>query len=85
MVVLVVGADEAVVAEATGRAGEDGDVIVLDPSPERLERLERSVRDPRVWFLIGDGAVMPLPDRSVDAALGGKTSPEIERVLRSGA
>ena len=85
MVLVVVGADETTVRAATERAGEDGDVIVLDPSPERLERLERSVRDPRLWFLLGDGAVVPLPDRSVDAALGGESSPEIERVLRRGA
>ena len=81
-VVLVVGADQELVADALERAGEGGGVIVLDPSPERLERLEREVRDPRVWFLIGDADVIPLPDRFVDATLGAERSVEVERVCR---
>jgi len=80
-VVLVVGTEEALVGEALERAGSDGDVVVLDPSPGSLEELERRVRDPRLWYQIGDADVVPLPDCFADAALGAG-SPDVERVLR---
>jgi ubiquinone/menaquinone biosynthesis C-methylase UbiE len=79
--VLVLGAEEALVADALARAGADGGVVVLDRSADRLAQLERSVPDPRIWYLIGDTAVVPLPDGSMDEALGG-FSPDVERVLR---
>ena len=80
-VVLVLRADERLVADALERAGEGGGVIVLDPSAERLEALERALPDPRVWYQIGDAGVVPLPDDSVDAAVG-DPSPDVERVIR---
>lgn len=80
--VLVVGASDTLLAEALTRAGEDGEVVVIDPSGARLEELERRVRDPRVWFLVGDGEVVPLPDRSVDLVLGSLPAAERERVCR---
>ena len=80
-VVLVLGADASLVGEALKRAGEDGDVVVLDPSAGSLEELERSVPDPRLWYQIGDSEVVPLPDQSVDAAVGSGSS-DVERVLR---
>jgi hypothetical protein len=79
--VLVVGADEGLVTRTLAGLGDEDGVIVLDPSAGALEALERAVRDPRVWFQIGDSEVVPLPDRSVDAAVGGG-SPDVERVLR---
>ena len=85
MTVLVVDAPE-LLDEALERAGDDGDVIVIDESPARLDRLERDARDPRVWFLLGSREVLPLPDRFVDAVLApGATEadgPELRRVLR---
>ncbi len=80
-VILVVGVEEGLVEEALERAGEDGDVVVLDSSATALERLERAVLDPRVWFLMGDAEVVPLPDASVDEVLGG-ASADLDRVLR---
>jgi ubiquinone/menaquinone biosynthesis C-methylase UbiE len=80
-VVLVLRADERLVADALERAGEGGGVIVLDPSAERLEALERALPDPRVWYQIGDARVVPLPDDSVDAVVG-DPSPDVERVIR---
>ena len=80
-VVLVLGADASLVGEALKRAGEDGDVVVLDPSAGSLEELERSLPDPRLWYQIGGSEVVPLPDRFADAALGG-SSTDVERVLR---
>ena len=80
-VVLVVGADETLVVDALAQAGENGGVIVLDGSGERLAALERTLPDARVWYLIGDAEVVPLPDDSVDAALGA-SSPDVERVVR---
>ena len=79
---LVLGAESGLVEEALSRAGPDGDVIVVDPTVGRLERLQRIARDPRVWFLIGDGDVLPLPDGSVDAVLGEDAETELARVLR---
>ena len=79
--VLVLGADGELVARALEQAGDGGGVIVLDPSAGALEALERAVRDPRVWYQIGDASVVPLPDRSVDDVLGA-ASPDVERVLR---
>jgi ubiquinone/menaquinone biosynthesis C-methylase UbiE len=79
---LVVGADSGLVADELARMGAEDDVIVLDQSPERLEILEDEVADPRVWFMIGDAEVIPLPDRSVDEVLGVPESPEVERVTR---
>jgi ubiquinone/menaquinone biosynthesis C-methylase UbiE len=81
VMVLVLGADEALVADALGRAGDDGGVIVLDHSANRLAELERLLPDARIWYLIGDAEVVPLPDGSIDAALG-RSSPDVERVLR---
>jgi hypothetical protein len=80
-IVLVLGADAHLVGQALERAGADGDVVVLDPSAGNLERLERSVRDPRLWYQIGDSEIVPLPDRFADAALG-CCSGDVERVLR---
>jgi ubiquinone/menaquinone biosynthesis C-methylase UbiE len=73
--------DGALLAEALVDAGDE-DVIVVDTSAARLEELEREVRDPRAFFLIGDAAILPLPDGSVDAAIGIGVEPELHRVLR---
>jgi hypothetical protein len=78
---LVLGADEELAANALARLEEDDGLVVLDASAAALEALERALRDPRVWYQIGDARVVPLPDRSVDAALG-ERSPDVERVLR---
>ena len=77
----MVGAEVELVQEVLGRAGDDGDVIALDPSVDALERLEAAVRDPRLWFLLGDAEIVPLPDSSVDEIVGG-ASVDLERVLR---
>jgi ubiquinone/menaquinone biosynthesis C-methylase UbiE len=81
-VLLVLGAEGGLVEEALRRCGPDADVIVVDPEAASLERLERAVLDPRVWFMIGDGEVLPLPDASVDVVLGAEDTPDVERVLR---
>jgi ubiquinone/menaquinone biosynthesis C-methylase UbiE len=81
-VLLVLGAASGLVDEALERGGPDADVLVVDPTAARLEALEQALSDPRVWFLIGDADVLPLPDASVDTVLGGAASPELERVCR---
>ena len=45
-------------------------MIVIDPSADRLEELERAYPDPRVTYLIGDGVVIPLPDARSTRLLG---------------
>jgi ubiquinone/menaquinone biosynthesis C-methylase UbiE len=73
--------DGALLDEALAEAGDEA-VIVVDPSAARLEELEHAAGDPRVFYLIGDPVVLPLPDASVDRALGGGEEPELHRVLR---
>jgi hypothetical protein len=79
MTVLVL--DGELLGDALVRAGDE-DVIVVEFSAERLERLEREARDPRAFFLIGEPAILPLPDRSVDTAVGDAVELELRRVLR---
>jgi ubiquinone/menaquinone biosynthesis C-methylase UbiE len=73
--------DGALLGTALGQAGDE-EVIVVDPSAAELERLEREARDPRVCFLIGDSSVLPLPDASVNRAIGDGVESELSRVLR---
>ena len=80
MTVLVLDGD--LLGEALVRLGEDELLVAVDPSADRLEQLERSFPDPRVAFLIGDGAVIPIPDRFVDQVVGDAAAAELRRVLR---
>ncbi len=79
--VLVVGAEPSVVADVLGRLGDE-DLVVLDGSASRLERLLVELADPRVWFMIGDAEVIPLPDGAADEVVGTPPSPEVARVTR---
>jgi ubiquinone/menaquinone biosynthesis C-methylase UbiE len=79
--VLVVGADAGVVSGVLERLGDE-DVVVLDGSAGRLHALLGQIADPRVWFMIGDAEVIPLPDGSADTVLGASASPEVARVSR---
>jgi ubiquinone/menaquinone biosynthesis C-methylase UbiE len=74
--------DAELLGEALARLADDELLIVVDPSAERLEELQRRFPDPRVTYLIGDGAVIPIPDRSVDHVLGEGSPAELQRVLR---
>jgi ubiquinone/menaquinone biosynthesis C-methylase UbiE len=100
--VLEVGADrltlEPLAVAAVDRVGEEGEVFVVDPSPAALEDLWRLAReggaDGRLWFMIGEAAVLPMPDSSVDAVLTrslpvasehvAEVAREFHRVLRAG-
>ena len=50
-------------------------MVVLDGSADRLDALLTELTDPRVWFMIGDAEVIPLPDGSADEVLGAPASP----------
>ncbi len=78
---LVVGADAGVVTGVLERLGDE-DVIVLDLAVDRLTALLDQLADPRVWFLVGDADVIPLPDGSADEVVGAAASPEVARVTR---
>ena len=78
---LVVGADASVVTRVLERLGDE-DLVVLDDSAQRLEELEAELADPRLWLMIGDAEVIPLPDDSADEILGAPASPEVARVIR---
>jgi hypothetical protein len=80
-VVLVVGAEASVVTDVLERLGDE-DVVVLDGSASRLEELEAEVGDPRLWLMIGDADVIPLPDGTADEVVGAAASPEVARVRR---
>jgi hypothetical protein len=79
MTVLVL--DGGLLGDALARAGDE-DVIVVDLHAARLEELERATGDPRAFYLIGEPAILPLPDGSVDEAVGEGVEPELRRVLR---
>ncbi|MER3409040.1 MAG: hypothetical protein C4305_08635 [Thermoleophilia bacterium] len=81
-VLLVVGAEDELIADVLAQAGEDDSVVVVDPCGARLLEVEKRLPDPRVWLLVGDAEVVPLPDRSVDRAFGLDSFPERERVCR---
>jgi ubiquinone/menaquinone biosynthesis C-methylase UbiE len=76
------------VAAARRSLGEvDGydEIVVLDPSSAELEHLVAELADPRFDYLLGDLAVLPLPDASVDLLIGADPAdPEVVRVLRPG-
>jgi hypothetical protein len=79
--VLVLGADAGVVTGVLGRVGDE-DVVVLDGSAARLDALLTGLADPRLWFMIGDVEVIPLPDGTADEVVGAAASPEVARVTR---
>ena len=81
MTTLVISPDPAVAAAALDRLGDD-DLIVLEGSADVLERMEEEIGDPRVWFMIGDAEIIPLPDGCVDEVVGVPASPEVDRVAR---
>ncbi len=67
-------------AEALEQAGADGDVLVIESSSERLEKLRLACSAANVFFLLGTPDVLPLPDCSVDLVLGDAMPAEAERV-----
>jgi hypothetical protein len=79
MTVLVL--DRGLLGDALARAGDE-DVIVVDLHAARLEELERETRDPRAFYLIGEPAILPLPDGSVDETVGEGVEPELRRVMK---
>jgi ubiquinone/menaquinone biosynthesis C-methylase UbiE len=80
MTILVLNGD--LLGQALEQLAEDELLIVVDPSADRLEELQRTFSDPRITFLIGDGVVIPVPDGSVDSVLGEGSESERRRVLR---
>jgi hypothetical protein len=78
---LVISPDPAVAAAALDGLGDD-DLIVLEGTADVLERMEEEIGDPRVWFMIGDAEIIPLPDGCVDEVVGVPATPEVERITR---
>jgi ubiquinone/menaquinone biosynthesis C-methylase UbiE len=81
MSVLVLDGD--LIGLALDELADDELMIVVDPSADRLEELEKRFPDPRVTWLVGDGVVIPIPDDSVDRVLGEGSDSELRRVLRT--
>jgi hypothetical protein len=80
-VVAVLGAEAA--RGALERFDGFAEIVILEPSVDELERLLVELADPRLDYLLGELPVLPLPDRSVDAVIGGDDGhPEVARVLR---
>jgi ubiquinone/menaquinone biosynthesis C-methylase UbiE len=73
--------DGALLSEVLGWAGDE-EVYVVDPSAARLEELERVAEDPRVFYLIGEAPILPLPDDFIRIAVGEGVEPELSRVLQ---
>ena len=80
MRVLVV--DGALLSQAREQTGADDDVFVVAPTPDELEHLQHEATDPRVYYLIGDREVLPLPDAFVDDVHGAAADEELRRVRR---
>ena len=80
MTILVLDGD--LLDDALAQLADDELLIVVDSSADRLEELQRRYPDPRITYLIGDGEVIPVPDASVDRALGDGSESELRRVLR---
>ena len=88
-IVVVIGGEAELIAALAARVAPDGDVVVVDPSVDRLERLRLASAEPDVTYLVGEPAVLPLPDESVDglwlaSAPDPAAAPELFRVLRAG-
>src|SRR5262249_27438259 len=73
--------DGTLLGDALAQAGDEG-VVAAGPPADGLEELEHEARDPRVAYLIGDPVILPLPNASVDRALGEGDRAELGRVLR---
>ena len=88
VLVLAPGDGETAFA-ALGRIG-DGWVFAVDADAAVLESLLRAAHErgaAGIAYLVGDAAVLPLPDGSVDAAIGRarpEAAGELYRVLRPG-
>jgi SAM-dependent methyltransferase len=87
--VIDVGAGTGKLTRALASAGHE--VVAVDPSPEMLEVLRKTVQG--VETLVGTGERMPLPDESADAVTFAqawhwvealKASEEVGRVLKPG-
>jgi ubiquinone/menaquinone biosynthesis C-methylase UbiE len=79
---IVVDIGGAALTEALERAGADGDVVVVNESPDALADLRAGCSAANVLFLLGDGDVLPLPDASVDVVLGADGGADAARVKR---
>jgi ubiquinone/menaquinone biosynthesis C-methylase UbiE len=69
--------DGRLVLGAVERVGPDGDVLAIDASVDALEELRAASTAPNVSYLVGEPAVLPLPDAWVDEVLAG-SAPEDE-------
>ena len=68
--VVDVGAGTGLLAVgALEHVGDDGDVVAIDPSVDCLEELRRGCPDARLWYLLGEADVLPLPDATTDVVL----------------
>jgi hypothetical protein len=74
--------DGELLDDAVAQAGADDDVIAIAPTAVELEALQHAAPDPRVFYLIGDGDVLPLPDAFVDEVYGTAKADELARVRR---
>jgi ubiquinone/menaquinone biosynthesis C-methylase UbiE len=87
--VVVIGADVRLTAALAAEVAPDGDVVVIDPSVDRLEDLREASAAPDVSYLVGEAEVLPLPDGTVDlvriaAPPTSGAADEYLRVLRAG-
>jgi ubiquinone/menaquinone biosynthesis C-methylase UbiE len=86
--VVAIGAVDTVGALAD-RVAPDGDVLLVDESPDVLERARHATAAPNVFYLLGSLDVLPLVDVSVDEVLAtgvlrADGARECFRVLQSG-
>ena len=78
----ILGADLA--KAALPELAEFDEIVIFEPSVEKLERLVTELADPRLDYLLGALPVLPLPDASVDRLIGAPADdPEAARVTRA--
>jgi len=79
------------IEDTVERVGPDGDVFAVDASVDALEALRAASVAPNVFYLLGSGEILPLPDASIDVVIVcsqpadlAEAEREARRVLRPG-
>jgi SAM-dependent methyltransferase len=74
---LDVGCGTGALTRAVLDRADPRSMVGVDPSGDFVDRAVATVVDPRVKFVVGDGAALPLDDGSVDVVVSGLVLPHV--------